>query len=196
MHLGAGGRLPVAAAQLRYALGEVRRARSEKVQLIPITPDFLIKIELRCQGLLDAQSSYADAIRSVDPHWAMMSGFKVGEMYRTLHKDLMAIPPTEAAKTEKDRQLFYAIMHVRYRALLDKGVEMMRRTISLAEKSPDSVEWTKRAEAAKKEMEEALVEEKAQLAKMPFTEQDIENTLKLMKKHLEEKMAKAAAKQK
>jgi tetratricopeptide (TPR) repeat protein len=195
LHYGALGRLPVPVAQLRFGLAEVRRVRSEKIKLMPVTPDFVMKLELRCAGLLDAQTAYADAIRSVDPHWAAMSGYRVGEMYRTLHHELMAIPPTELAKTESDKQLFYAIMHVRYRALMEKGIEMMNRTLALAEKTQDTSSWVTRAKDAKKEMEVTLEEEKAQLAKLPFTEKEVEAALDLMKKKAEKKQAGAQKKQ-
>jgi len=194
LHYGALGRLPVPVAQLRFGLAEVRRVKSEKIKLMPVTPDFVMKLELRCTGLLDAQAAYADAIRSVDTHWAAMSGYRVGEMYRTLHHELMSIPPTELAKTESDKQLFYGIMHVRYRALIEKGIEMMNRTLALAEKTQDSSSWVKRAQDAKTEMEAALVEEKAQLAKMPFTEKEVEAALELMKKKAEKQQADAAKK--
>ena len=194
LHYGALGRLPVPVAQLRFGLAEVRRVRSEKIKLMPVTPDFVMKLELRCAGLLDAQTAYADAIRSVDPHWAAMSGYRVGEMYRTLHHELMAIPPTELAKTESDKQLFYAIMHVRYRALIEKGIEMMNRTLALAEKTEDTSSWVTRAKDAKKEMEAALEEEKSQLKKLPFTEKEVEAALDLMKKKAEKKQADAEKK--
>ena len=143
---GATGQLPVAAAMIKYANGELRKYRSEKISINPPGPDFLMKLEMRCSFLLEAQSSYADAIRSVDPQWAAMSGYRVGEMYRTLHHDLMLIPPTEKAKTEHDKQLFYGIMHVRYRVLLEKGMEMMKRTLALGEKTGVGAAWMKRAE--------------------------------------------------
>ena len=190
LHYGALGRLPVPAAQLRFALAEIRRVRSEKILLQPVTPDFVMKLELRCAGLLDAQQAYSDAIRSVDPHWAAMSGVRVGEMYRTLHRELMSIPPTALAKTESDRQLFYAIMHVRYRALADKGVEMMNRTLALAAKTDDHSSWVKRAEDTKAELEASLAEEKAQLAKFPFTEAEVEKALEIMKKKAEKNAAR------
>lgn len=191
---GATGQLPVAAAMLKYALGELRRIRSEKISLDPPGPDFVQKLEMRCAGLLDAQAAYADAIRSVDLHWAAMSGFRVGEMYRTLHKHLMMIPPTEKAKTESDRQLFYGIMHVRYRALLEKGIEMMKRTLGLGERTGVASAWMKRAEAAKDEMEKALEEEKAAIKKMPFTEEELEKALALMKKKAMNDAEKASKK--
>ncbi|MBX3229125.1 MAG: tetratricopeptide repeat protein [Labilithrix sp.] len=194
---GATGQLPVAAAMLKYAQGEIRKTKSEKIVLNPPPPDFVRQLEMRCQYLLDAQSSYADAIRSVDLHWAAMSGVRVGQMYRTLHQHLMMIPPTEKAKTDSDKQLFYGIMHVRYRALLDKGIEMMKRTLALGSK-PEmqgvATAWMKRAEEAKKEMEEALEQEKAILKTFPYTEETLEKTLEIMKKKAADEAAKASAK--
>jgi hypothetical protein len=91
---------------------------------------------------------------------------------------------------EKDKQLFYAIMHVRYRAFLDKGVEMMRRTTELGEKTPESHAWLARAKAAKKDMEDALALEKAEFAKFPFTEAEVERAIAMMKEHLAKKASK------
>ena len=181
-HYGALNRLPVAAAQLRFALGELRRARSELVSLNPPGDDFLFKIDARCSLLLSAQNAFADAIRSVDPHWAAMSGYRVGEMYRRLHHDLMEIPPDKAAKSERQRQLHYGMMHVRYRVLLEKGIEMMNRTLALAEKTNDTSTWVTRARDAKKEMELAVDEEKTQLAKLPFSEEELQKALDLLQK--------------
>lgn len=179
---GATGQLPVAAAMIKYANGELRKFRSEKISLNPPGNDFVLKLEMRCSFLLEAQSSYADAIRSVDPQWAAMSGYRVGEMYRTLHHDLMLIPPTEKAKTESDKQLFYGIMHVRYRVLLEKGMEMMKRTLALGERTGAGAAWMQRAETLKTEMDKALEEEKVILAKFPFTEEELQKALEIMKK--------------
>ena len=189
-HYGSTGRLPVPAAQLRFALAEVRRTKSEKIVLQPVTDDFLLKMEMRCQGLLDAQSAYADAIRSTDPIWAKMSGVRVGEMYRKLHVELMAIPP-DRAKSESDRNLFYAIMHVRYRVLVEKGMEMMTRTIDFAKKTEDESTWVTRARDAKNQMQASLDDEKAILATLPYTEAEVERTLEMMKERV---LAKAQGK--
>jgi tetratricopeptide (TPR) repeat protein len=178
---GMTGRLPAPAAQLRFALGEIRRVRSERISFLPVSDDFLSKINARASGLMAAQSSYADAIRSVDLHWAAMSGYRIGEMYRSLHKDLMTIPP-QNAKGDKDKQLFFGMMHVRYRVLLEKGVEMLKRTLTISEAGQDSSTWIKRAEKAKAEMELALEEEKAQLKKFPFTEEELQRALELLEK--------------
>jgi hypothetical protein len=193
--VGATGRLPGGAAQLRFALAEVRRVRSERLQLAPVTPDFLSRMNERCQGLLEAQSAFADAMRAMDPHWTAMSAVRIGEMYSRLHADLMAIPPTELVKTSAQRDLFFAMMHVRYRVLLEKGLEMMHRTVALGAQTSEVAPWVERATAAADEMSRAIEEEKAQLAQLPYTEETVQAALAdLEKKTLAKQRPRAAGK--
>ena len=104
------------------------------------------------------------------------------------------ILPNDKAKTEHDKQLFYGIMHVRYRVLLEKGNEMMKRTLALGEKTGVGSAWMKRAETLKVEMDRALEEETAILAKFPFTEQELQRALEIMKKKAEADQAKTGTK--
>jgi len=189
---GAGGRLPAPVAQLRFAAGEIRRLETERISLFPVTEDFVVRISARCQGLLDAQGLYADAMRADDPHWITMSGYRVGQMYRALHRELMNIPPDGRAKDEHQRQVFYGIMHMRYRALLDKGIEMLRRTLVTAERVGDTSPWVQRAKTDKDEMELALDEEKKTIATFPFNEGEIELALVLLEKQDRAKREKLA----
>ncbi len=179
-HYGERDVLPVAVAQLRFALGELRRGRSERIQFDPLPPDYLDKLDERCAGLLEAQSAYSQAVRSVDPHWAAMSGYRVGEMYRNLHRDLMGIPPPATSKTERQKQIFFAFMHVRFRVLLEKGLRELDQTVALGERTQDSSPWIARARDVQAEMQTALADEKAQIEKMPFTEAEIQKALDLM----------------
>jgi tetratricopeptide (TPR) repeat protein len=195
-HYGALNRLPVPAAQLRFALGELRRARSEQISLAPLeagAADFLAKMDARCSLLLSAQNAYADAIRSVDPHWAAMSGYRVGEMYRRLHHDLMEIPPVARAKSERDKQLYFGMMHLRYRVLLEKGVEMMGRTLALADKTADTSAWVTRTREAKGEMERAIEDEKVQIAALPFNEEELRRALEILEAKITGRRAPAAS---
>jgi tetratricopeptide (TPR) repeat protein len=190
---GTSGKMPSPAAQLRFAQAEVRRVRSERIGFVPVTPDFLLKIGARCQGLLDAQNAYADTMRSEDPHWAAMSGYHVGAMYRALHHDLVSIPPTALAKTDSDKRLFFAMMHLRYRVLLEKGLEMMKRTTAFGSKNPEVLPWAKRADQARAEIEQDLVDEKAIMASFPYTEEVLQKALDLLEKKALAKAAKASA---
>lgn len=191
-HYAGAELLPVAAAQLRFALGEVRRIRSERIKFVPLPEDFAEKIEERCTGLLDAQQAYEQAVRSIDLHWATMAGYRLGVMYRALHHDLMTIvPPDGLAKDEKDKQIFFAFMHIRYRKILNEGIANIKLTIQLADNIADHSQWVTRAKEALKEMELSLSEEMAQLAKMPFTEDEVRKALANMA--AKNKAAKAAA---
>jgi tetratricopeptide (TPR) repeat protein len=181
-HYGDRDVLPVAIAQLRFALGELRRVRSERITFEPLPADFVVKLDERCAGLLEAQAAYSQAVRSVDPHWAAMSGYRVGEMYRHLHRDLMRIPPPPTSKTERQKEIFFAFMHVRYRVLLEKGLREIEQTVALGERTQDSSTWISRAREALAEMQTALADEKAQIEKMPFTEEEIAKALDLLGK--------------
>jgi tetratricopeptide (TPR) repeat protein len=182
LHYGDRDVLPVAVAQLRFALAELRRVRSERIRFDPLPPDFINKLEERCAGLLEAQSAYSQAVRSVDPHWAAMSGYRVGEMYRELHKDLIHIPPPASSKTGREKQIFYAFMHLRYRVLLEKGLREISQTIALGDRTGESSAWLARAHEAEAEMQTALSDEKAQIERMPFTEDEVKKALEGMEK--------------
>jgi hypothetical protein len=182
LHYGARDVLPVAVAQLRFALGELRRLRSERIRFDPLPPDYLAKLDERCVGLLEAQAAYALAVRSIDPHWAAMSGYRVGEMYRALHRDLMEIPPPATSKTAKQKAIFFAFMHIRFRILLEKGLREMEQTVALGERTSDASSWVTRAQDALAEMRTALADEKAQIEKMPFTEAEVKQALDILQK--------------
>jgi hypothetical protein len=186
LHYGARDVLPVAVAELHFALGELRRLRSERIQFAPLAPnfrdeDFLGPLDRRCAGLLEAQAAYAQAVRSVDSHWAAMAGYRVGEMYRALHDDLMRVSP-QASKSEAQKKMFYAFMHVRYRVLLEKGLREIDQTLALGKRIADSSPWMDRARGARAEMLAALDDERAQIAAMPFTEAEVQEALSLLEK--------------
>ncbi len=185
-HLGESGKPPMELMQVSFALGEVRRLRSEKISFDPLPPNFGVILEQRCQALLDAQAAYTDSMRGYDAHWSAMAGYRVGQLYQKLHAEVMQIPPTAAAKTLKQKQLFEATMRLRYRILIEKGLKMMEGTVKLGERTGESSGWVARARDAKKDREQALTDEKAALSKMPFSEDEIREAMDKLK-------AKAAA---
>jgi len=177
LRLGEGGKVPVQVAQIFFALGEVRRVRSEAITFVPLPPNFAEALEQRCQGLLDAQSAYSDAMRSYDTHWPAMSGYRVGELYQKLHRDVIAIAPPKAATTTEKKRLFEGAMALRYRILLEKGLKMMEHTLMFADRTGEVSVWIERARAAKREIERALEEQKAKLEKLPYSEKDLQKAL-------------------
>jgi hypothetical protein len=177
LRLGEGGRLPLEVAQIDFALGEVRRLRSESIAFVPPPSNFTDTLERRCQGLLDAQSAYSDAMRSYDAHWAAMSGYRVGELYQRLHRDVMSISPPATATSSEKKRLFEGAMRLRYRVLLEKGLKMIEHTIMLGDRTGENSAWIERARGAKREIELALSEQKEALAKLPYSEKELQTAL-------------------
>jgi tetratricopeptide (TPR) repeat protein len=177
LRLGEGGKVPVQVAQIFFALGEVRRLRSEAITFVPLPPNFAEALERRCQLLLDAQSAYSDAMRSFETHWPAMSGYRVGELYQKLHRDVLSVAPPKTATTTEKKRLFEGAMALRYRILLEKGLKMMDHTVMFGEKTGEASAWIDRARAAKRDIERALEEQKVKLEKLPYSEKDLQKAL-------------------
>ena len=191
-HIGEVGRIPHEVAQVYFALGEGRRMKSEKIKFEPPPPNFGAVFEERAQGLLDAQSAYTDAMRATDPLWATMAGFRVGQLYRSLHADVMVLKIPSNAKTEKDKQLFEGAMRLRYRVLLEKGLKMMDATLRMNERVGEESAWTARARVSKVELEQQIAEQNAFLKKLPVSEADLRKLLDdLAKKRADEAKLRA-----
>jgi len=180
--LGQAGAPPLELAQVAFTLGEIRRLKSEKITFVPFPADFGVALEQRCTELLDAQSAYEDAMRSLDAHWSAMAGYRVGQLYQRLHRDVMQIPLPSGSSTLRQKQLWEGAMRLRYRILLEKGLKMMEGTVQLGDKTGQGASWVARAREAKKDLAAALAVEKEALAALPFTEAEIKQALDDLKK--------------
>jgi hypothetical protein len=109
-----------------------------------------------------------------------MAGLRVATMYDALHHDILAIPAPANMKTDRDKQAFYVLMHVRYRVLLEKGLREIRQTVALGERTQESSSWLDRARATEQDMLAAFAEEKERLAKMPYTEDQAKEALRIV----------------
>jgi hypothetical protein len=121
-------------------------------------------------------------MRSYDAHWSAMAGYRVGQLYQQLHRDVMAIPPTAKSDTLKKKQLFEGAMRLRYRVLLEKGLKMMEGTVRLGQRTGEDSAWVHRAEEAHHDIELALEDEKRALSKLPYTEAELQEALDLLRK--------------
>jgi tetratricopeptide (TPR) repeat protein len=180
--IGEAGKPPLELAVVWFALGEVRRKRSEAIEFVPMPDDFAETLERRCQGLLDAQGAYTEAMRSLDARWSAMAGYRVGGLYQELHHDVMKVPTPKEALTLRQKQLFEGAMRLRYRVLLEKGLAMMDGTTRLGDRTGEDSAWVARAREAKRALELALDDEKAALERLPFTEAELREALEELKK--------------
>lgn len=193
-HLGQSGKPPIELAQVSFALGEIRRLKGEKVVFDPFPEDFGAVLEDRCTQLLDAQYAYQDAMRSLDAHWSAMAGYRIGQLYSQLHKDVMAMKVPMKNQSDEQRALFEAAVRLRYRTLLSKGLDAMTAVVAMAERTGESSPWISRARSAKKELEDAIALEKQANAKLPYSEEEIRQVMDEMRDKKNPKGAAPSAK--
>jgi hypothetical protein len=166
------------ASAVPYAQGEILRMRSLSVKLQPVTNDVGVRLEQRCQYLQDAQRSYVEAMQPGDARWTIRAGIRIASMYVALHDELLAIPvPPSFSKTEDDKKLFRAAMRVRYRILLEKGIDLLEHVLQFDTRTQVKSGWLDRAKAIRGQLQQQLADEKAEIAKLPYTEKDIQEGL-------------------
>lgn len=176
---------PHNAAAIHFAKGDLIRAEGNAITFIdptnPTAPivsaDFPAKMETRCQKVLDAQDEYVESINTRELKWAVRSGVRVASMYLDLHAAVIAIPPPKGATTEEKKQLFRGAMLLRYRILLEKGLGTIERTLNLEKAVNAKTTWLEHARKAKLALEKQLADEKAELAKLPYTEAELKKAL-------------------
>lgn len=168
---------PTDVASLFFALGQLRFRRAEEITFDPLPENFTQVLEDRCQLILDAQSAYSETMRSRDAHWSSMAGVKVGQLYKNLYRDLMAIGPPEAAGTAEKRQLFEGAMRLRYSILLRKSLSMMEATVSLLERTHQESPWRQKAHEALEEIREAQKIEESAIDALPYSRAQLQQVL-------------------
>lgn len=168
---------PLDVASLFFALGELRARRALEIKFNPLPPDFTRALEERCRYILDAQSAYSETMRSADAHWSSMAGVKVGQLYKDLHAELMAVPIPAAATTLEKRQLFEGAMRLRYSILLRKALGMMEATVALLERTPQQSRWREKAREALLDIREAQAEEEKAIDALPYSRAQLQQVL-------------------
>lgn len=181
---------PQNAAAVHFARGDLIRAQGDALVFLDetdpqkpiVSADFPVKLETRCQKILDAQDAYVDAINTRELRWAVRAGLRVATMYLDLHRDVTAIPPPKSATTDEKKQLFKGAMLLRYRILLEKGLGTLERTLNLETKAGAKSTWLEHARKAKATVEKQLETEKSELRKLPYTEEELKKALDLLAK--------------
>lgn len=168
------GVIPRDVAQFHFARAELQRRRTAEVALE--ASDFPERFERRARLLLDAQAAYFEVMRARDAHWSSMAGFRLGEMYVTLHRDVMAMQ--RPVGIPDDRQLlFEAAMRARYGVLLEKGLMLFERTLALADRAGSRSEWVARVRADEARLRQALEEQRRWLDRSGYTRGDLARIL-------------------
>jgi tetratricopeptide (TPR) repeat protein len=163
-----------------FARGDAIGARASAIKFVPVPNDFGQKLEERCDKLLKAEDQYIEAIRTKDIRWTVRAGVRVASQYTSLHDDLIAIPAPITAKNQDDIDLFRGAMRLRYRILVTKGLDTLSRVVRNFEAAASQTMWFDHAKKAMMTLQNQLAEEKAELAKLPYTEKQLQQALDAM----------------
>ncbi len=122
------------AAQAQFYLGEVYREWFRAIPLVPKGADeaeLAKALENKAQMLLTAQGHYIRAIRMQNEQWAVAAGFRCGELYDELRKQMLEAPlPPEL--TEEEAAAYREILVQRLRILAEKAIVAYEQTLALA----------------------------------------------------------------
>ena len=117
-----------------------------------------------------------DVMRARDAHWSAMAGFRIGELYQQLHRDVLRAPCPPGIPGERVG-VFQAALKLRYLVLLEKGLGMYERTLALALRTGEDSAWVDRAAQQKAQLETTLRHERAAIDAAPYSEQDLRSIL-------------------
>lgn len=168
-------------ATVYFAQGEVHRLRAERIRLVPLPSNFAERLEARCQLILDAQSVYSDAMRAFDAHWSTMAGYRVGELYASLHAEVMQLVAQHPVEGEERRLLLEGAMRLRYSVLVQKALRMMQQTLEVADRVGETSEWVHKARQAKEALLRTAQAEEEAIAKLPYSREALNYALERLK---------------
>lgn len=174
--LDRAGSIPRDLAVLYFASGEAYRQRAEALTLAGDVNGFLERLEQRCALLLAAQGAYSNVMRAYDAHWSTIAGYRVGELYERLHRELMTVPMPRAG-SEREQHLFEGAMRLRYSVLLGKAESMLEHTLAMAARTGERSAWVVRTESARLEVSRARRDEQEALSRLPFTRDELQRAL-------------------
>jgi tetratricopeptide (TPR) repeat protein len=128
---------PYFPAQAQYYLGELYR---EWFRALPLDPsagdDAKLKedLEHKSEMLLSAQAHYLRAVRVGDHSWAVASGFRIGELYDELRRQMLEAPLPPGFDDEHARA-YRAELRARVRILATKAMSAYDAALSLASRT-------------------------------------------------------------
>lgn len=150
---------PYWASQAQYYLGEVYRGWFQALPLDPSRGDdakLRAELEHKAETLLSAQGHYLRAIRLGDDRWAVASGFRIGELYDELRRQLLDAPMPPGLSDEESTA-YRAELKRRVGVLAAKAITAYEQTLSRASRSGvDDLRFLGDAQASLSRLKSAL----------------------------------------
>ncbi len=148
-------------AQAQFYLGEVYRSWFVAIRLDPSAggEGKLGKdLEYKAEMLLSAQGHYLRAIKIGNADWAVASGYRIGELYDDLHRQLVEAPLPPGLDDEHTAA-YRSELKKRVRVLVTKAIAIYERTLATAERARvDDNKFVEKTQASLDRMKRTLGE--------------------------------------
>jgi tetratricopeptide (TPR) repeat protein len=133
---------PYYLAMAHYYLAEIKRQHFRSIKFILPVQKMKKDLEKKAKLLLEAQAAYISTIKVGEPHWATVSGYRVGMLYSEFYNHILAaeIPP-ELDSTA--REIYFEELHKLIKPLIEKAIRIWEKTLLMAERVGINNEWTK-----------------------------------------------------
>ncbi len=148
-------------AQAQFYLGEVYREWFLAIRLDPAKggEDKLGKeLEYKAEMLLSAQGHYLRAVRIGNADWAVASGYRIGELYDELHRQLTEAP-LPPGMDDEHAAAYRSELKKKVRVLVTKAIAIYERTLATAERARvENNRFVERTQASLDRMKRTLLE--------------------------------------
>jgi hypothetical protein len=146
----------------QYYLGETYRTWFRALPLDPARGDearLRQDLEHKAEMLLSAQGHYLRAIRMGDDRWAVAAGFRIGELYDELRRQLLDAPLPPGLDDEQ-AAAYRAELRRQLRVLAAKAITAYEQTLARASRSGvDDLRFLADAQASLARLKAALAED-------------------------------------
>jgi tetratricopeptide (TPR) repeat protein len=151
------------AAQAQFYLGEVYREWFRAIPLVPKGSDeaqLATALENKAQMLLTAQGHYIRTIRMQNEQWAVAAGFRCGELYDELRRQMLEAPLPPGLSAE-EAAAYRELLLQRLRILAEKAIVAYEQTLALAARARvDDNRFLEPTRKALEEMRAVLTEKR------------------------------------
>ncbi len=134
-------------AEAAFRMGEISADRYSAVVLeFPVT---LLgeRLEEKCHHLLAAQYRFLRAIRHGDAHTVAAAGFRIGQLYESLHDTIHTLEvPTEL--TTEQTEIYHEEVRRRIQILVVKALKIYEQALTVGRSAATAADWNQKLERA------------------------------------------------
>jgi type III secretory pathway component EscV len=110
-----------------------------------------------------------------------MAGYRVGELYASLHAEVMRMVEQHPVQGEGRRDLLEGAMRLRYSVLVQKALRMMQQTLDMAERVGESSGWVDKTRQTKAALLRWAQAEEDAIAKLPYSRESLSYALERLR---------------